>query len=196
MGGFWSTLGQVGEGIGQGMEQNAARKSPIFNGLYSAYNSNRINNSMNQFRDLNVADPTGQTNGIDTWDGSQPAQIGTDSPLMSESIPPPAPTPAPNPNSIPDSPLANHGQSNNESVLSRVLPVLLNAAEGTVVTKPTIAKLGEKEPEMVVPLHSKAANRIQPDILEGRISPPRVPGVHYSRYRSFNRLAPGQGGAL
>jgi hypothetical protein len=61
----------------------------------------------------------------------------------------------------------------------------LAAASGTVVTSPTIAKIGEKGPEMVVPLKARGGNRIQPDVLEGHITPPKSPNIRYSRYRSF-----------
>jgi hypothetical protein len=59
------------------------------------------------------------------------------------------------------------------------------ARGATVVNSPTIAKIGEAGPEMVVPLKARAGNRIQPDVLEGRLSQPKVPGVRYSRYKTF-----------
>lgn len=68
--------------------------------------------------------------------------------------------------------------------------------QGAIVTKPTIARIGEKGPEAVIPLTPRAGNKMQPDIMEGHISAPRVPGIKYSRYRSFNRLGGGQGGEL
>lgn len=202
MGGFWNTLGQFGQGVGQGMLNNAAQQSPLVGGVYNAYQSNRkkkIANTWAEQQEQNQIDarqqdlndipfaPTPST--LDTWDGSTPVQSNTASPLVTDS---PQMQP-PNPNTIPDSPLAQHQKQGGG--LTSMLPMLL-AEHGTVVTKPTIVKLGEKEPEMVIPLHPKAGNHIQPDILEGRVSPPRVPGVHYSRYRSFNRLAPGQGGSI
>jgi hypothetical protein len=67
---------------------------------------------------------------------------------------------------------------------------------GGIITKPTLARIGEKGPEAVVPLTPRPGNKMQPDLLEGRLSNPAVPGVKYSRYKSFNRLGPGQGGAV
>lgn len=69
-------------------------------------------------------------------------------------------------------------------------------AGGSLVTKPTIAKIGEKGPEAVIPLNPRAGNKMQPDVLEGHVSAPRVPGLHFSRYRTFNRFGPGQGGQI
>jgi hypothetical protein len=59
------------------------------------------------------------------------------------------------------------------------------AKGATIVSSPTIAKIGEAGPEMVVPLKARAGNRVQPDVLEGHISPPRTPGIRYSRYKTF-----------
>ena len=70
------------------------------------------------------------------------------------------------------------------------------AAQGTVVTRPTIAKLGEEGPEAVVPLTPRAGNKMQPDLLEGRIAEPSVPGIRYSRYKGANRFGPGAGGPV
>ena len=67
---------------------------------------------------------------------------------------------------------------------------------GGIVTKPTLARIGERGPEAVVPLTPRPGNKMQPDVLEGRIAAPRVPGVHYARYKSFNRLGPGVGGSI
>lgn len=64
---------------------------------------------------------------------------------------------------------------------------------GAIVTQPTIAKIGEAGPEAVVPLTPRASNKMQPDLLEGHITAPKVPGVRYSRYKSFNRFGRGGG---
>ena len=64
---------------------------------------------------------------------------------------------------------------------------------GGIVTKPTLARIGERGPEAVVPLTPRPGNKLQPDLLEGHVTAPKVPGVRYSRYKSFNRF--GSGGA-
>lgn len=58
-------------------------------------------------------------------------------------------------------------------------------ASGSIVTRPTKALIGERGPEMVVPLTPRSQNRIQPDVFEGHITPPKVPGMRYSRYKSY-----------
>jgi hypothetical protein len=75
-----------------------------------------------------------------------------------------------------------------------IAPLLME--RGGVVTKPTLVKLAEHGPEAVVPLTPRPGNRLQPDLLEGRMSAPHAPGVRYSRYRSYNRMGPGVGGQL
>jgi hypothetical protein len=66
-------------------------------------------------------------------------------------------------------------------------------AGGGVITQPTLARIGERGPEAVVPLTPRPGNKMQPDLLEGHGAAPHVPGVKYSRYKSFNRF--GSGGA-
>ena len=66
-------------------------------------------------------------------------------------------------------------------------------AGGGIITKPTLARIGEKGPEAVVPLTPRPGNKMQPDLLEGHMGMPHVPGVKYSRYKSFNRFGSGGG---
>ena len=73
-------------------------------------------------------------------------------------------------------------------------PMMAGVAAGlakgaTMVTQPTIAKIGESGPEMVVPMNASAHNRVQPDVLEGHITAPKVPGVRYNRYKAFTDRA-------
>ena len=70
---------------------------------------------------------------------------------------------------------------------------LMMLGGGGIVTKPTLARIGERGPEAVVPLTPRPGNKLQPDLLEGHVTAPKVPGVKYSRYKSFNRF--GSGGA-
>lgn len=51
---------------------------------------------------------------------------------------------------------------------------------GKLVTKPTIARVGEKGPEAIIPLTPRAGNKLSPDLLRGFPS-----GIPHPRYRSF-----------
>jgi hypothetical protein len=64
-------------------------------------------------------------------------------------------------------------------------------AGGSVITEPTLARIGERGPEAVVPLTPRPSNKMQPDLLEAHGTAPKVPGVKYSRYKSFNRFGGG-----
>jgi hypothetical protein len=157
----------------QTIEQNAANRSPLFNYLYGRYLSNR-----NQPVSVNGMGP----NTVDVSGGDTTLPQG-----------PPAPGAPPPPG--PDSPqAATMGAADGGMDAGGGLP---GFAEGTIVTKPTIAKLAEHgEPEAVIPLTPRPANKMQPDILEGRISEPKVPGVRYQRYKGYNRFGPGVGGQV
>lgn len=207
MGGFWSTLGTIGEGVGEGLLQNAQKKSPMLGGVYQSFRNKKkpddlsdANASLDSLTP-GMGAPTGgdPTAGIDAMQGAdQAAGLGD----LSK---PNAGAAASMANTVPeaaDAQAMGTGQWNQPSQSSGGSG-LANAAmmmgfdKGTIVTKPTIAKLAEHgQAEAVIPLTPKAGNRMQPDILEGRITPPKVPGVKYSRYSSYNRLGPHQGGAL
>ncbi len=60
-----------------------------------------------------------------------------------------------------------------------------NDARGKLITKPTIARLGESGPEAVIPLNNKAGNRVTPDLMEGHLMPPKVPGVRYQNFKGY-----------
>ncbi len=60
-----------------------------------------------------------------------------------------------------------------------------NAARGVLVTKPTIARVGEHGPEAIVPLNNKMGNHVRPDLLEGHLGAPKVPGMRYQKQKSF-----------
>ena len=51
---------------------------------------------------------------------------------------------------------------------------------GKLVTKPTIARVGEKGPEAIIPLTPRAGNKLSPDLLKDFPS-----GIPHPRYRSF-----------
>lgn len=65
---------------------------------------------------------------------------------------------------------------------------ILSAAQGTLVTKPTLARIGESGPEAVIPMNNRPGNKVQPDLLEGHLANPKIPGVKYSRYKGYNRF--------
>jgi hypothetical protein len=58
-------------------------------------------------------------------------------------------------------------------------------AHGKLVTKPTIAKLGESGPEIVIPLNNAPGNHTRPDLLMGHLQPPQVQGLKYQRYKGY-----------
>lgn len=58
-------------------------------------------------------------------------------------------------------------------------------ARGKLVTQPTVARLGESGPEMVIPLNGKAGNHTSPRMLEGQLNMPHVGGMRYQRYRGY-----------
>ena len=60
-----------------------------------------------------------------------------------------------------------------------------NEAQGRLVTKPTIARIADKGPELVVPMNSAAGNRVRPDMLEGHLQAPKVPGVRYQQFKGY-----------
>lgn len=53
---------------------------------------------------------------------------------------------------------------------------------GKLVTKPTIARIGEKGPEAIIPLTPRAGNKLSPDLLRGFPS-----GIPHPRYQSLSR---------
>lgn len=77
-------------------------------------------------------------------------------------------------------------------------------AHGGVAGNPMMARVGESGPEMaghqlvkspsivhlekgdaVVPLTPRSTNKLQPDLLEGHGVAPKVPGMAFSRYKSY-----------
>jgi hypothetical protein len=178
MGGFAGALGQIGTGIAQ----NAANRSPVFRALYQRYLSGRNPTGTPQMANKpgygQVANTAGWTiNGQPLGDNA-PAQ----GPGAMGQIPGPTGPPGADP-------MATDVGSDMGSGIPQL-------AGGTLITKPTIAKIGEAGPEAVVPLTPRPGNKMQPDIIEGRVAAPRVPGVHYSRYKSFNRFGPNAGGNI
>ena len=174
MGGFLSTLGEIGKGIGQHVLSNIESKnsrSPLGGSIYQA-----IRNRQNAQNWQNLQSPAspGSVSAPGTWMPSQDPTV--------TGIPPSG--------GPPDATQMALGEGPNPWLAGEAM------AAGQIVTKPTFARIGEHGPEAVVPLTPRAGNHLQPDILEGHVSGPKVPGVRYSRYRGFNRLAPGVGGEL
>jgi hypothetical protein len=64
-----------------------------------------------------------------------------------------------------------------------------NAARGVLVTKPIIARVGENGPEAIVPLNNNAGNKVRPDLLEGHLAPPHVPGMRYQKFKGYKNPA-------
>ena len=60
-----------------------------------------------------------------------------------------------------------------------------NAAKGILVTKPIIARVGESGPEAIVPLNNQPGNKVRPDLLEGHLAPPHMPGVRYQKFKGY-----------
>ena len=194
MGGFMGVLGGIGQNIGTKMldkETNKLQKSPVGSAIYNAYQSNRMNPS--SIRNMQppagtpippmpagmappppppVSAPPGSGVGVAPGTGGP-------TPPMS-----PMPTPPMLLSMQPDDPTGGMGS-----------PVE-SLARGKIVTRPMIARIGENGPEAVVPLTPRAGNHMQPDIMEGHITPPKTPGIRYSRYTGYNRFGPGQGGVL
>lgn len=68
-------------------------------------------------------------------------------------------------------------------------PPIESYGAGKLVTHPTVARLGEAGPEMVIPLNGKPGNHTRPDLLEGHLAQPQIKGVRYQRYRGFANKA-------
>ena len=169
-----TTLG-FGQRLGMGMLQGIAQSSPLGNAVYNVF---------------------------------KPPQPPTAGPYARYQSPatPQMPAPPQAPVAPPVDETTGGGFGNNQWSTPAPKPgsqaggmdglATLAAGSGAIVTSPTIAKIGERGPEAIVPLTPRAGNKLQPDMLEGHIAGPRVPGVRYSRYKSANRFAPGAGGAI
>ena len=186
-----------GERLGQGFLKGIAQSSPLGNAVYNA------------FKEPTAPTPGPYARYNRAGAGQQPA-INTGAAFVDYSAPP-ASAQGPQPGSAvnPQSNLADTGagaaaSGNGASAAADAGVVdaatgpasdaaLMMLGGGGIVTKPTLARIGERGPEAVVPLTPRAGNKLQPDLLEGHITAPKVPGVRYSRYKSFNRF--GSGGA-
>ncbi len=63
------------------------------------------------------------------------------------------------------------------------------AAHGGIFTQPTIVKVAENhQPEAIIPLGGQG-NKTHPDLLEGHLQPPKIPGLRYQRYKGFSNTA-------
>ena len=181
MGGFWNTLGQVGEGVLQG----AAKKTPIGQAVYNGvqgYLDNKSQPPAASTDDMNAlgltspnAPPAGtyarynspSTPGVATPVNPQvTGDVGA--PAQAPWSPPPV-TPAPQVTQDPGSQsgIGNQSQWNGNSggsngggalgsVLSAGAKVALGLKGGSIVTQPTLARIGEHGPEAVVPLTPRA----------------------------------------
>lgn len=199
---FWSDLGE-------NILDNAAAKSPLARALVNRYRSSP-DSSQGQFVGPPAIRPDGSPQNAPEDPTQQPpyndpsATPGTGvPPAFGNLAAPGAGQQSSLANVLPQEAQMygsqwNQGQPQQQGSGAVINALLgkINAAQGTLVTSPTIARIGEKGPEAVVPLTPRPGNKMQPDILEGHVSAPRVPGVRYSRYRTFNRLGPGQGGEL
>ena len=58
-------------------------------------------------------------------------------------------------------------------------------ARGKIVTTPTIARLGDRGPEAVIPLNSHVGAHVRPDMLEGHLQAPKVQGIRYQQAKGF-----------
>lgn len=74
-------------------------------------------------------------------------------------------------------------------------PELVREPQGdTLVHTPTIARIAGGT--QVIPFKPSATNKLQPDVLEGKVNPPKVPGMSLARYRGYNRYAHNSGGMV
>lgn len=161
-------LGGLASNIGQNALANATnpKRHPIGNAIYQSIRNRGLGN-------VGVSsDPN--------------AMVGP--PAMSPNAPG-APNP-PGPPGPPDSSAGDEGAGLAGNVIEDL------AAGGKLVTTPTIAKIGEKGPEAVIPLTPRAGNKLQPDILQGQVAAPSVPGMKLARYRGYNRYAHNSGGMV
>ncbi len=60
-----------------------------------------------------------------------------------------------------------------------------NAGQGKLVTHPIIARVGEKGPEAIIPLNNAPGNHVRPDMLQGHLAPPKVPGMRYQKFKGY-----------
>lgn len=151
--GFWDTLGGIGEDVGKSLLE---RNKGLAGDVYGRYKRRQ-----NQPNGVAPAPPL----------PGDPASL-SDTPAPDNLASPPNQAMPDQPdNSIQESaalsPWRQPQSHSGASVAGALLP-MIGAEQGTVVTEPTIAKVGENGPEMVVPLNPRAGNHLQPDILQGR----------------------------
>jgi hypothetical protein len=212
MGGFWNTLGQVGQGLAQGI----AKKSPLGQAVYGGVQNYMDKKSqpptvgLDDMESLGITAPNTPTAGAYARYNS-PSTPGVATPVNPQvtgdvgapaqsPYAPPAVTPlsvTQQPGDETGSQIGNQSQWNQPSgsgqspvgnVIQAGLTKALGLKGGAIITQPTLARIGEHGPEAVVPLTPRAGNKLQPDLLEGHITPAKVPGVRYSRYRSYSRM--------
>lgn len=197
------------------LRPQATQNNLTYNPVTNTYNSSTTNNSGGSASapasNPPIANPFPSSSG--TGAGSTPPQYGTgvnitypgggtdpasdpnssQTPGSSSSTEAAGDPFANNPGTPPELPVVNDyggGGGGNQDYMDASS---LDMAGGQIVTRPTYARLGESGPEAVVPLHPTPSAKLSPDLLEGHLSPPRVPGVKYSRYKSFNRFGRGSG---
>ena len=161
---FWDTLSGVAQNVGQTALQN----QPLYK-AYQSYQSSR-----------KKQDDPSQPQPQLTDTGEEVIQSANKAAGLTDLSTPGAGQDATMQSMIPDA-----------ASMAVMSPWNQNLAGGKLITSPVVARLGESGPEAVVPLTPRPGNKLQPDLLEGHVGAPRVPGVQYSRYRRFNRFARG-----
>lgn len=201
-----SGFGQVANGFGNALMDEARQNSPLANGLYSRYKHPQSDQTGPMF---------GSGPSMDNGMGIEsPPSPPPPNPMQTQAQPLPS---LPQPHAQDSADIG--GMQNNElgNQWSRpdpqssggagtdflhkklgleslapggsggVVPEAM--AHGKIVTSPTIARVGESGPEAVIPLTPRAHNKLNPDLLEGHITNPKVPGIRYSSYRHFTNRA-------
>ena len=204
MGGFLGVLKDVGEGIAQQSSFGQAIAGALDPSFQPAQKNqqNLLSSLINRYKPAvksqGVSNYYSNANGAVTPTDFDSDVPGIDPAHLTDPSNPVDPNrymaPAAQQDISGDIPNQNQWQSAPGGGVGQGIRTAAEAAVGladgsTLVTKPTIAKIGERGPEMVVPLQARAGNRVQPDVLEGHIQAPKVPGIKYSRYKSFTDRA-------
>lgn len=139
---WWKRLGQGPAGPSPNMD----RASTAAQGMAQANNPYGAMATLGAGAVGSLMDRARQRKAMGNIQASLPGAAAT---IPPGPMPPPPPVSAPPPNNMAPS---------NQSPM----------AKGSIVTRPTVAMLGDKGPEAVVPLNNKPGNKVKPSMLFGR----------------------------
>lgn len=184
--------------FGQGMLANAQQQSPLLNSAVSTYQRRRMNGPGMSGPQMADALHSYNNDGPPSeFQPPAPPQPELEMPKIGQGYQAETPSTGAmdaragqwNPNQ-PD-PQSGGGGLATLAAGAMGLPVF---DQGVIVTQPTRAKLAaDGRPEAVIPLTPRSGQKMSPDLLEGHITAPKVSGVRYSRYKTFNRFGRGGG---